>query len=616
MTERPAPGPSDTSGPAVDPWAALRAAAAAALVPALASLGWSGSAAEVEKALETGPEAKADVALPVFRWAKALRMRPEEISQKVAGQTLPPPGFLKVEAAGGFVNLFLDARAFAGRTLELVLGRGSDYGKGNPKPGSVCVEHTSANPTGQLHVGRSRNTIIGDTYARVLRAAGWKVTVQFYVDDVGRQAAMLVWLWSQPMDQWPPQVREKAGLSANGNRPPEMKADQWYGRPYPATAEYLKGHPEAAQSLAELSHRLESGKVPTESYRRVPQEILDGILASLARIHAGFDEFVWESQFILDGSVERVQEKLRRSPLYHKAEDGAEAVDGSAQGLPKEQPMVFFTKADGLTLYPARDAAYHLQKFAHFDRVIDVLGSDHKLHVRGLLALLAAAGERRQPEVLVYEFVNLPEGRMTTRGGRVVNLDDALDEAVERASLEVRKRREDLNAEEVERIAESVGCGALRFHILKVQPEKPIVFRWEEALSFEGKSAPFVQYAHARAASLLRRSAGGDDAPMPKVGAPRLEEVPAELDPRELALLRTLSQLPGLVDRVASSGSVHLVAVYAHEVAERFNEFYQSVRVLEGDPAARTFRIALVAATRQTLENVLDLIGVDPLMRM
>ncbi len=603
------------SGPN-DPWVALREQASEALTHTLRSLGWTGTKEELARALEVGPEGKADLALPLFRLAKPLGRRPEELATSVAAAIPPSPAFAQVSAVGGFVNFHLEPRAFALSTLRAVLGAEEHYGEGAPKEGKVCVEHTSANPTGPLHVGRSRNTVIGDTLVRVLRAAGWKVTSQFYVDDVGRQAAMLVWIWSRAPSDWPQEIRDASQLPPDGARPKDLKADHWYGRPYPSTAAYVKEHKEAARSLADLTDRMESGALPKEEYRRVPREILEGILSSLRRMGASFDEFVWESDFLFDGSVERVAEKARTSPRYRRADDGAEAVDGSDLGLPKDSPLVYMTRSDGTFLYPIRDVAYHLQKFSRFDRVVDVLGEDHKLHARGLMALLDAAGEKRRPEVLTYGFINLPEGRMTTRGGRVVNLDQVLDEARDRAVEEVRKRRHDLAEEEVQRIAESVGSGAVRFHLLRVQPEKPIVFRWEEALSFEGKSAPFVQYAHARASSLLRKAQGSDDGPMARPAPPSAADLPPELHPKELALLRSLSELPGLVEKVSEGRSVHLLALYAHEVAERLNEFYQELRVLNSEPPVRSFRISLVAATRQVLSNVLGLIGVEPLERM
>jgi arginyl-tRNA synthetase len=333
------------------------------------------------------------------------------------------------------------------------------------------------------------------------------------------------------------------------------------------------------------------------------------MLASLERIGVTFDEFVWESDLVRDGSVERVVERLRRAPHAVREENGAWALDATGYGLPKESARIIVTRADGTSLYPTRDVAYHLRKFAGFPRVVDVLGTDHLLHARTLNAMLAEIGETRRPEFVIYQYITAPDGgKMSTRQGTAVYLDDLLDEAVRRAREEVLRRREDLTPEEVERIAERVGTAAVRYHILRVAPEKSVRFRWEEALSFEGRAAPFLQYAYARASSVLRR-AGREAPPYPY----RPEALGGAT---ERALLRSVSRLPGRIAYVARSAHVHTLAGYAHELAEEFNRFYQEVPVLRAEGDTRDSRLALVAAARQTLRNALDLLGVAPLDRM
>jgi arginyl-tRNA synthetase len=551
--------------------------------------------------LEEGAEG--EVAFPCHRSAQVAKRPPEEVASALASAFPTSPRIRSVSSKGAYVNFRIDMVALTQATLELVLSRGNRYGHGEPAGPPAVVEHTSANPTGPFHIGRVRNGIIGDTFARVLRASGTPVTTQYYVDDMGRQAAMITWIWSKPRETWPESIRK----AVDGEEEPGEKPDRHRGRPYPAVSAYLKEHEDAREEVAQLVQQIESGTIPPE-HRALAQAILGGMLESLARLGIGFDEFVWESDFVRNGSVDRVLERLKACPHAVQEPNGAWAIDASSYGLPKESTHLVFQRSNGTSLYITRDIAYHLAKFARFARVIDVLGQDHQLHARCLNALLTEMEEPRRPEFVIYQDITVPEGgRMSTRGGSAVWLDHLLSEAVDRARAEVLARREDLPDQDVERIAEAVATGAVRYHIVRAAPDKPVVFRWEDALSFEGRSGPFVQYSYARASSVLRKGEALDP-PYP-FDAGRLS------DPEEQALVRILSRFPRTVAYVARSGHVHAVAGYAHEVADQFNRFYHALPVLRSGEE-RASRIALVAAMRQTLGNALDLLGIVPLEAM
>ena len=586
-----------------DPTAAFVESVVSGLERALTSLAYSADRASIVRQLrvEGGPEG--DAAFPVHRSAAAAKVRPDEFAARVAAAFPPTEGIAGVAAKGAYVNFRFDPVRLTAATLDLALTAGDQYGHSPPNGPTACIEHTSANPTGPFHIGRVRNAIIGDTLARLVRAAGAPVRTQYYVDDMGRQATIITWIWGKPRAEWPEPIRR----AVEGEETPGEKVDRHWGRPYPAASAYLKEHPDAQAEVAELMRQVESG-APNPRHRELTQEILDGMLASLARLHIRFDEFVWESDFLRDGSVERVLERMRNAPHAVREENGAWAIDTSGYGLPKESTHVVFQRADGTSLYVLRDVAYHLSKFARFERVVDVLGQDHQLHARTLDALLAEVGEDRRPTYLIYQDITVPEGgRMSTRKGSAVWLDQLLEEAVDRARQEVLARREDLADEDVGRIAEAVATGAVRYQIVRIAPEKPVVFRWEEALSFEGRSGPFAQYSYARASSLLRKSGVGDG-PFP-FDAERLA------DPEELALVKVIARLPGVVAYAARSGHVQSLAEYVHDLADQFNRFYHAVPVLKsGDE--RASRLALVAAARQALGNSLDLLGVERLETM
>jgi arginyl-tRNA synthetase len=598
MTSEPA-----SSAPSSDPWEPYVRAVASGLVRAATSIGISLDASALLGQLNLSPGPEGDIALAVHRIAAAEHRPAPEVAAGLAAAFPPGAGIESVRSTGAYVNVRISGRELSRSTLDLVFGLGERYGH-RPTSGAVaCVEHTSANATGPFHMGRVRNAIIGDTFTRTLRASGVPVTTQYYVDDMGRQAAMITWIWSKPRDRWPPAIR----AAVEGHEVLGEKPDAHRGRPYPATSAYLKEHPDAQAEVAEIVHGLETGRAPP-SHRELTQSILDGMLASLARLGISFDEFVWESGFIADGSVERVLERLRAAPHAVREENGALAIDTSGHGLPKESTRVVVQRGNGTSLYVTRDIAYHLAKFARFSRVIDVLGQDHQLHARTLDALLDEIGEPRRPEFIIYQDITVPEGgRMSTRGGSAVWLDLLLEEAVERARKEVIARREDLADADIARIAEAVATGALRYHIVRVAPEKSVVFRWEDALSFEGRSGPFVQYAYARAASLLRKAEA--------VEPPFLYDPGLLVHADEQALVRVIAGLPRAVEYAARSSHVQGIAGYAHDLADQFNRFYHAVPVLKSD-AERPSRVALVAAVRQTLGNALDLLGITRLETM
>ncbi|MGC2035237.1 MAG: arginine--tRNA ligase [Thermoplasmata archaeon] len=598
--------PSSGNASPYDPWAPILDDLLDRLAPALASRGAPGDRELLRQQLDLSGSSGWDVALALHRLAKPLGLPPAEVARGLAQELPHIPGLGLAEPVGAYLNYRADPEVLVPRTLALVFSRGGEYGNLPPRETSVCVEHTSANPVMKFHIGRVRNAIIGDTLARVLRADGWPVVTQYYVDDMGRQAAFITWIWSKPYAEWPPSVREQVPEPGPAESARE-KPDHRLGRPYVPVSQYFKDHPQAAGELAELIHQLESG-TPPPLHRRLAEQILSGMLESLSRLEIHFDEFVWESDFVHDGSVERIVERLRSGPHAHQEENGALAIDGGTLGLPKESSKIIVVRGDGTSLYPTRDVAYHLQKFARFPRVIDVLGQDHLLHAKVLGALLSEIGEPRRPEFVFYQYITLPGvGKMSSRGGQAVFLDDLLEEAVARARKEVMARREDLEASEMEEISQKVAAAAIRYHIVRIAPEKAVEFQWEDALSFEGRSGPFLQYSYARASSLLRKAE--------RPTGPYTYAADQLVEPDELGLVKAISTLPRTVSYAARTAHVHTVATYAHELADRFNRFYQLIPVLKAE-RERESRIALVAAFRQTLGNSLGLLGLDRLERM
>ncbi len=554
---------------------------AGAVRTALAELG-----AEADMTLERPPSGLADLAFPCFPLARKLRKSPDLIAKDLAARMRPGGMVERVEAKGGYVNFFVSFPSMAQGVLEDALSMKERYGTGTPRGVRILLEHTSVNPTGPIHVGRARNPIIGDTLARILRHAGYEVTTEFYVNDVGRQVVVMAW------------GVKHLKLEAE----PERDRDDYrYVLYYQQANKLLEERSEIVKEVDGMLYRLEHGDPETVALAKGTCEtVLKAIMESLKKINIDVDRFTFESRFVQDGSVDRVIQKLKESE-YSREEEGAHHLELESFGISGRETKWVFTRSDGTSLYTTRDLAYHMDKFTRTDEAINVLGEDQKLGMQELAAALTIMGVEKKPEVVYYAFVSLPEGRMSTRKGRVVNLDDLVDEAVELAYEEVKKRRTDLSEERMRAIATVVGIGALRFNIARIQPEKQIVFKWEDALNFEGSSAPFVQYSHARACSILAKAGDWSRTPDAKM----------LVSDSEKALLKKVAEFGSVVQDSADGRRPNMLAVYAQDLAAEFNQFYRYMPVLRAEGATRDARLALVEASMWALRNTLNVLGLE-----
>jgi arginyl-tRNA synthetase len=533
-----------------------------------------------------------------FRLAGEVGAPPPKVAADIADE-IDPDTFEyvgTVTTQGPYIN-FLPSGAYFEATLSAA--QDDDYGHLPDRDESVVVEHTSANPTGPVHVGRARNPIIGDAVANVLDFAGYDVERHYYVNDAGRQMAVFTWAYEQfdedDLDSEPARDRIEYDLV----------------RYYRKGNAFLEDGPadevdEAEAEIQSIMQGLEAGD--EETYERVSEvvdRVLSGMQACLARLPAEFDEFVKETRFMFDGSTDDLVDRLKEldEAVY---EEDAWQLDLSEYDIDKQ---LVFLRSDGTSLYTTRDLAHHEWKFENYDRAVTVLGEDHKLQADQLRQALELLGnDVDQLENVIFSWVNLPGGLgMSTREGTGVDLDDLLDEAIDRARNEVETRMEerirddDLTDEDVERIAHQVGIGAVRYDIVSKQPAKAITFDWDQALDFEAQSAPYVQYVHARCCGILDEV---DSVP---------ESVDASVIEREESrdLLRVIARFPGVVDEAADDLEPHTVATYTREFAETFNAFYRDCQVLGAeDEAVRDARIALVAAARHTIANALSTLGV------
>ena len=599
-----------------------------------------------------------------FELAKKLGMNPLEIAkqleEKADGKARLHPLVESVKAESpGYINFYADFPELASLTLRSAIALDSEYGcVKTENPERIIVEHTSANPIHPIHIGHARNSVLGDSLARILEAHGHKVFRHYYIDDVGRQSAIIAY-----------------GYKLLGKPKPEGKPDHYIGAIYSITSCMLEIHrlkreidekrkdirrAEDLQILqrelddwvavaAELEekfpslfrkildefsnaenpelevHRLlreyERGEEKTKKLiREISQICIEGFKQTFARCGITVDSWDWESTFVWNGDVSRHLEALQKTPFVFKEagvlELDAEAVAEKLElketfGIRKDQeiPSLTLIRADGTSLYTTRDIAYSIWKFRKADRVINVIGMEQKLSQLQLKLALCALGYIKEAKRLIhfaYNLVRLPGRRMSGRRGRYVTFDELIDEAVARAFDEVSKRSPTLEENVKRRISEIVGVGAVKYALVETDPLKPVIFTWDKVLNFERNSAPYIQYSHARACSILRKTGGR------KTGDFKLLKEPIERD-----LILAISRFPEIFAEAAESLKPHLIADYANSLADKFNTFYASLPVIKAEPPGlRDARIMLVDAVRISIHNALNLIGIEAPERM
>jgi len=539
----------------------------------------------VEIPLTDGGE-HADLATTVaFSLAKVRKQAPVKIAQEIAdalkgNKELAEQG-VTIEAKGPYIN-FVFGTAYVSAAVKAATRPG--YGSFPAQETRIVLEHTSANPNGPLHVGHIRNSIIGDTLARAFRKAGYPLEVEYYVNDMGRQIAIVTWGFDH----------------LEHDRLPGEKEDAHIARVYiAANREIEKDKEKITKQVDELMELVESGDPETvKKFRREVSRCLDGFAVTMKNLNVKHDRFVWESDFVKNGDTKSVIAKIEKLPQATR-EGTLLALDLAEFGFSNKYVM---RRSDGTSVYAARDLAFHTWKAKNFDRAIDVLGADHKLIGAQLQCTLKLLGVK-PPEIVHFEFVSLPEGSMSTRAGKFVSADDLIDEVTKRAFDEVTTRRPELEEAARKDIAKSVALAGIRYDIVKISPEKSTVFDWKEALDFERQSGPYIQYAHARACSILEK-------------AGEFTECYDLETEQEIALAKKIAKFPAVIEKVVAELRPHLLATYSHELADTFNSFYHFEPVLKSEGKVRDRRLTLVKAVQNTLKEALETLGIDAIRTM
>lgn len=565
----------------------------------------------------TRKEFRGNLTIVVFPWVKMARKSPEALGKEIGDWlVLNEPAVADFNVVKGFLNIEVQPLYWNGvlRGIEADPNFGiTEAGADSPL---VMVEYSSPNTNKPLHLGHLRNILLGSSLSNILAACGNKVVKTNIVNDRGIHICKSMLAWQKWFDGKTP---EDLGV----------KGDHLVGDCYVAfssklkeeTAAIMAANPgmdkdqaEAASTLmAEAREMLRKWEAGDEEVRRLWATMNSWVYAgfdeSYRRMGVGFDKIYYESQTYLDGK-KKVLEGLEKGLLFRK-DDGSVWADLTGEGL--DQKLLL--RSDGTSVYMTQDIGTAKQRFDDYpiDRMIYVVGNEQNYHFQVLSILLDRLGFKWGKDLVHFSYgmVELPEGKMKSREGTVVDADDLMEE-MKRTALEVSGqlgKLDGLDDKEIAAIAETVGMGALKYFLLKVDPRKNMVFNPKESIDFNGNTGPFIQYTYARIRSVLRRSEAEGFKPVDYSAV-----VPND---KESDLIQTLSDFPATVAEAGRAFSPALIANYTYELVKKYNQFYHDYSILkEEDPAVRSLRLALSDATARTVRTAMGLLGINVPERM
>jgi arginyl-tRNA synthetase len=608
-----------------------------------------------EPVLEVPPRRDlGDLSSPAgMQLARVLKRNPRAIAEEIAGALKRPEAVRDVQVQGaGFLNFFLDRGAFAATLLDAPL-------IDNPLSGAkVVIEHTNINPNKAAHIGHLRNAVLGDVLGRSLKSLGYPVEIQNYIDDTGVQLADVV-----------VGFLDLRGLSAAEVAAIPEPFDFYCWDLYSEVGRWFEGDPERQRLRRETLHELEIGKGPrAELGRLVARRIVSRHLATMRRLDVSYDLLTRESEILGLNFFEMAFGRLKESGAVRLEKEGKNAgcwvmpLSQAEEFAGLEDPDKVIIRSDGTVTYVGKDIAYQLWKFgllgcdfgyrfwqeegvwettrdgveghplfgrAHrVFNVIDVRQSYLQKIVRAGLQALGHASEAERSVHFAYEMVALSpatarqlgfldeaEGEdkvleMSGRKGIGVKADDLLDQLILKAREEIAKRNRDLGDEELDSLARQIAVAALRFFMVKATTNRVIAFDFDEALSFEGESGPYLQYSLVRSKNIHRRLR--QEGISADVAAEDVAALPEELWTEDLwDLILEVAQTGETVEKATETLELSLIARHALEIAQRFNALYHRHPILqEKDPQVRASRLATVQIFRRGLETLGELLGI------
>lgn len=523
---------------------------------------------------------KGDYAFPAFTLAKIFKKAPQQIAADIVDQ-IDTTQFDKVEVAGPYVNFFLDKANFSSDILAQVLTEGADYGQNeNGNNGNVPIDMSSPNIAKPISMGHLRSTVIGNSIAEILKKNGYNPIKDNHLGDWGTQFGKLITAYL------------KWGNEEDVKKDPISNLVKYYVKFHKEDVE----HPELDDEAREWFKKLEDGDEEAHHlWAWFREESLKAFNAIYDKLGVKFDTYNGEAFY--NDKMQAVVDELKAKDLLHESQ-GAQVVDLSKYDL---NPALIL-KSDGASLYITRDiaTAVYRDKTYHPAMNLYVVGSEQMYYFKQLKAVLTEMGLASAKDLhhIPFGLITVDGKKLSTRSGRIILLDEVLDDSIEMAKKQIAEKNPDLpNKDEV---AKQVGVGAIIFGDLKNERMNSIDFNLADQLKFEGETGPYVQYAHARAESILRKAS---DVTIPETGA-KLS------DPEAWETVKALADFPDTVVTALKEFEPSDIAKYSIRLAKAFNKYYAHSKIL-ADDAEKPARLALVKSVSTVLKEALRLLGVE-----
>ncbi|MCF6128115.1 arginine--tRNA ligase [Flavobacterium sp. AS60] len=562
----------------------------------------------------TRKEFEGDITMVIFPLLKVIKGNPIEIGTKIGNYLVENVDVvIRFNVVSGFLNIVVSDAYYLNFFNEIKDNQSFGFVSVSPNDKAIMVEYSSPNTNKPLHLGHVRNNLLGYSVAEILKASGKKVYKTQIINDRGIHICKSMLAWQKFGNR---QTPESAGLKGDklvGNF--YVKFDQEYKTQIAELISQGKTEDEAkkqAPIIQEAQHMLldwESGNPEViQLWKTMNQWVYDGFAQTYKNLGVDFDSYYYESNTYLLGK-EVVQFGLEKG-IFEKDPDGSVWIDLTPDGLDRKIVL----RSDGTAVYMTQDIGTAIQRVKDFPDVggmVYTVGNEQDYHFKVLFLILKKLGFDWAESLfhLSYGMVELPSGKMKSREGTVVDADELMIEMTEtagRISTELGKL-EGYSTEEKAKLFKTIGLGALKYYILKVDPKKQILFNPEESVDFAGNTGPFIQYTYARIQSILRKA----DFDLNSVNNP------TELHPKEKELLKQIELYPEVIQNAANNHSPALVANYTYELVKEYNSFYQSVSILgEENFSKKVFRVQLSQKVADTIKSAFKLLGIEVPERM